>query len=214
MGSLISHLVFDLDGTLVDSRPGILHALRTAARQVQPEIDAAGLEFQIGPPVREMLQSGLQTSDPEELDRLEAAFRASYDGGGWKMTEVYPGLLDTLDTLSRRGIVCHIVTNKPAFATARILIHLGLSRYFDGVLCPDMRAPKFASKSEMLAFLLETRRIATENALYLGDSADDLYAAANCGLGFIGIEYGYGELPQTGERFRRVHSCAEILSVV
>jgi phosphoglycolate phosphatase len=207
------HLIFDLDGTLVDSQPGILYSLKTAVRQTFPEIDPEMFDFKIGPPVREMLRIGLKTVSEAELDRLETAFRVSYDGGGWQLTTVYPSVVETLVELTRCGVSCYVVTNKPSLATARILTLLGLTPYFDTVLCPDSRQPRFSSKAEMLEELLEERIIPANQAIYVGDSVDDFCAAEQCGIKFISIEYGYGRIPQKEKRLRRVNSFDELLSV-
>ncbi|HBY09366.1 MAG TPA: hypothetical protein DEH22_16890 [Chloroflexi bacterium] len=207
------HLIFDLDGTLVDSRPGILKSLKTAVQRTLPEINLELFNFKIGPPVREMLRIGLKTVSEAELDSLEAAFRVAYDGGDWKLTVVYPDVVETLVELTLRGISCYVVTNKPAQASTRILTRLGLAPYFDEVLSPDSRQPKFSNKAEMLGKLLEDRAITVNQASYAGDSVDDFYAAEQCGIGFIGIEYGYGNIPKQETRLWRVRSFNELLSV-
>src|SRR5690349_17735314 len=118
------HLIFDLDGTLVDSRPGIQRSLRAAILRVFPHVDPGVLDFEIGPPVRQMFQQTLKTVNPMELQQLELAFRTSYDSDGWKQTNAYTGVDETLDKLTRRGNICYVVTNKPALSTSRILTHL------------------------------------------------------------------------------------------
>jgi phosphoglycolate phosphatase len=98
------HLIFDLDGTLVDSRQGILFSLRKAVSQVKPERQPDSLEFNIGPPVREMFIQTLKKPSVKILDKLEASFRSIYDGEGWKMTRLFPGVIDTLDEFHTRNI--------------------------------------------------------------------------------------------------------------
>jgi phosphoglycolate phosphatase len=205
------HLIFDLDGTLVDSRPGIQGSLREAVRQVFPDINPAGLDFEIGPPVREMFQKALQGVSLTELDQLQTVFRVSYDGSGWKQTYAYPGVGETLNELTQRGNACYLVTNKPALSTSRILTHLGLAHYFKEMLSPDSHQPGFKNKAAALGFLLESQRIANENAMYIGDSAEDLGISEKYGLGFIGIEYGYGVFPKTKKGLQVIRSFAELL---
>ncbi len=186
------HLIFDLDGTLVDSKPGVFRSLEIAISQRLPEIDFATLSFKIGPPVLEMLRESLKVATEVELIQLEVAFRTEYDDNGWKLTTVYSSVRETLIELTQCGFFCHVVTNKPALATARILAHLGISNYFCEVISPDSLQPKFTSKAGMLNYLLEKHGISASDAIYIGDLPDDYSAAEQCGVGFVGVKYGYG----------------------
>ena len=186
------HLIFDLDGTLVDTRPGILFSLRQAIRQVFPDSQPDSLEFTIGPPVREVLQRALENTPKKELDKLEAAFRSSYDGEGWKMTQLFSGVIETLKAFQARDIPMYILTNKPGFSTGQILSHLGLSPFFLEVVCLDSRQPQFKGKNESLRYLLDKYALKSENLVYVGDSMDDLFTAEAFNVPFVGVEYGYG----------------------
>ena len=214
MGRLGLDVLFDLDGTLVDSRPGIRRALLEAVEAVFPGRDLGGIEFAIGPPVREILQRSLEETSPEELDRLEVAFRASYDGGAWRESNAYSGVHETLAELRRRGFHCHIVTYKPASPTMQILGELDLRRYVDEVVCADSREPRFRSKAEMIRYLMEKLGIPQGKALYVGDSADDWSAAEECGLAFIGEEYGYGTFLQTEAAPRSIRSLRDLILII
>jgi len=204
------HLIFDLDGTLVDSWPGIRYALRQAIEHVHPEFDLGPLNFEIGPPVRSMFQEALDIADAAQLDQLEAAFRDAYDGGAWKMTELYPCVSQTLSILRAQGILCYIVTNKPALATRRILAQFEIAHFFAAAVSRDSFQPALQDKTEMTHYLLNQHAIAPTTACYVGDSADDLRAAEDCGLEFVGVEYGYGKFDDT-KPIRKVQSFVELL---
>lgn len=207
-------LIFDLDGTLVDTRPGIQHALRQAVRQVFPGLDLAGFEFKIGPPVREVIEQGLKTTRPEELDQLEAAFRGCYDTEGWKMSSLYPGVLETLEQLRQRGNSLYIATYKPGSVTKRILTYHHLLPFFDEVISPDSRQPKFVDKEEEICYLMDQHNLSRQNTVYLGDSPEDMSAAEVCGISFLGLEYGYGMFSSPVLLGRLVRSFPELLSKV
>jgi phosphoglycolate phosphatase len=149
------HLIFDLDGTLVDSRPGILFSLRQAVRQVMVGANPDDLEFRIGVPVREMFKRTLKKPSRGLLDQLEAAFRVSYDGEGWTLSAPYPGVIETLNEFQALEVPMYIVTNKPGFSTGQILSHLGMESYFLEVVSPDSRHPKFKGKTESLRAVLD-----------------------------------------------------------
>jgi len=187
---LKQNFIFDLDGTLVDSLPGITGSINAAlppsARWV---VDVRPF---IGPPVRSILQSLSQTAGEDELDQMERKFRQSYDADGWRNTREYSGakaLLDRLRTARKR---IFLVTNKPAHPTARILETLALRPYFEDVLTPDSRTPKFQNKAQMLRELVSRHDLRTDECLMIGDTTDDGNAAAALGMQAIFVAHGYG----------------------
>jgi len=205
------HLIFDLDGTLVDSRPGILFSLKQAIRQVFPDSQPDSLEFTIGPPVREVLHRALENTTKKELDKLEAAFRSSYDGEGWKMVHLYTGVMETLKAFQAREIPMYIITNKSSIAAMQILSHLDLSPYFIEVVCPDSRSPRFKGKVDILRFLLDKYALPSEHVVLVGDSIDDLFAAEALKVPFVGVEYGYGDFRDFAKPVHLVHEFSELL---
>jgi phosphoglycolate phosphatase len=210
MRSRAIHLIFDLDGTLVDSRPGILHSLQEAVRHVHPMIDPTRLEFKIGLPVRAILRTAFPDATSPELDRLEAAFRIAYDEQGWKLSHLYPGVSKVLEHLKEEGIPLYIVTYKPALPTSSILENTGITPYFLEVTCPDSRQFHWKDKVEGIRLLLDRNGIQPGDAIYLGDSMDDLSSAQACGLAFIGLEYGYGSFPDQPRGYSTVSSFDEL----
>ena len=213
MARLDMHLIFDLDGTLVDSHAGIHYAVQQAVKQIYPAYDLSSLNIKIGPPVRAMFEKAFSPVAETELDQLEAAFRHSYDGGAWKMTNVYQGVKETISTFCNEGIPCYIVTNKPLLASKRILTYVEIAQFFVDIISPDSCQPTFRNKAEMIRYLFNQHNFAPENAFYIGDFVDDFQAAESCGLEFIGIESGYGTFPET-KSFRKAKSFAGLLSLL
>lgn len=188
----INTIIFDLDGTLVDSMPGIEYAAEVAWDAVQPGPPCPSLRPFIGPPIREMFQRALPEAEAPTLDALERAFRAVYDTEGWRKTTVYPGVLETLARLIEIGVRCFGVTNKPRLPTQRILDYCGIRPYFVMFLSPDVRTPRFAAKAEAVATLLAEYDLHPQCTALMGDTSDDAQAAAACGLRFIAFAGGYG----------------------
>jgi len=204
------HLIFDLDGTLVDSRPGILHSLEQAVRSVFPQLDTRQLDFKIGSPVRVILRQALKNASGPELDRLEAAFRAAYDGGGWKLVRLYPGVREGLERFKVAGMSLYIITNKPSLPTGLILKATGIDSFFMEAVSPDTCQPALNEKTEGIRYLMDKYAIQAGDAIYLGDSPDDLAAAQASGLAFIGLEYGYGTFPTSAKSYSTVKSFSEL----
>jgi phosphoglycolate phosphatase len=193
---MIDALIFDLDGTLVDSLPGIEYAAQVAWETVQPDRPCPPLRPLIGPPIRVMFQRAWPEANADALQALERAFRRAYDTDGWQKTTPYPGVIETLARLSASRRTCLGVTNKPQFATQRILEHCGLKNYFCEFLSPDSREPAFTSKAEAVSALLARYDLACGNTLLTGDSLDDARAAQACGLRFAAFTGGYGQVEQ------------------
>jgi phosphoglycolate phosphatase len=195
-GHLPACILFDLDGTLVDSLPGIEFSVREAFRACQLPVPEEGLREMIGPPIRTILFRAGNVAEESRLDALERAFRASYDSEGWQMAVCFPGANDVLRTMHERGHRLFVVSNKPRHISLQILNRERVFDYFEATVTRDSRWPHYRGKTEMIAYLLAERGIARENCLMVGDTIEDANAAATCGLRFAWMTYGYGTTVQ------------------
>lgn len=202
-GTRFDYVIFDLDGTLVDSQPGIEHAAAQAVAAVLPGTVLPELRPHIGPPIRRMFERMFAGLDPEVLDQLERAFRQIYDSGGWSHSVAYPGAAEVLGRLRSGGVRLFVATNKPLAPTLKILGHLALAPCLEAVASPDGTSPPLRppalqlpfsglSKAALVELLVRAHGLAEMTGLLVGDSADDARAAAACGLHFTLAAYGYG----------------------
>jgi phosphoglycolate phosphatase len=185
-------ILFDLDGTLIDSAPGILASFgaaltRTGIRPAVP-LDAS----LIGPPLPVTAATLLGRDDPTALAALIAAFRADYDEAGYRATTVYAGVPELLDGLATAGIALRIVTNKRIAPTRRILEHLGWTPRFAGVHALDATLPPAPHKPAMVTAVLHAAGLPATTTWMVGDSAEDRRAAESNGLRFFAAAWGYG----------------------
>jgi len=123
-------IIFDLDGTLVDSYPGIEASARAAWEAVQPDSAFPSLRPFLGPPIREMFQRAKPELNEANLNLLVKAFREAYDGGGWKKTVPFAGVVETLTVLHKKRVPLFGVTNKPKLPTHLILENCGIHLFF------------------------------------------------------------------------------------
>ena len=188
----LRNVIFDLDGTLVDSLPGIEYAVDCALRERSYPARSSELRPLVGPPIRRTLQmiSGETVSDA--LDALESAFRAAYDTEGWRRTVLQAEASETLGWLAATGCSLFIVTNKPRQATRRIVEHCGIFDFFSAVLSPDSGVPSYRSKVEMIRRLMVADNVSATNSLFVGDTREDMEAAAAVGMPSVILTSGYG----------------------
>lgn len=191
----IRHALFDLDGTLVDSLPGIAWSVDKAVRSAGLPPRSRDLGPLIGPPIRDIIAAVSGASDSAFLDRLEAAFRASYDSAGWRRTVCHEGVPDMLWRLLTSGMELWLATNKPAVVTGKILRELKIGAFFKEIACRDSRTPPFASKAEILRDLLQRRGLDRAECLLIGDTGEDWNAARAAGIACAIVPHGYGAIP-------------------
>jgi phosphoglycolate phosphatase len=205
---------FDVDGTLVDSLPGIEFSIRAALRSLGKECNGEIRQL-IGPPIREVLQKIIGDESELELDRVEAQFRKYYDSEGWKRANLYPGVEATLKELKEQGNRLFVFTNKPAHVTTAILKGLKVSWCFEAILSRDSRVPHFEDKGAMLSELMRDFDVSRESGLVTGDSGEDFRAASATGIPFCFVTYGYGSLPegQSSAYVWQIDSFSKLLSI-
>lgn len=196
-GQLPSCILFDLDGTLVDSLPGIEFSVREAFSACKLPVPEEGLREMIGPPIRTILSRAGNIVEESSLDALERAFRASYDSQGWRMTVCFPGANHVLRMMHERGHRLFVVSNKPRHVSLQILKRERIFDYFEAIVTRDSRSPHYQGKEEMIAALLAERLITRENCLMVGDTIEDANTAATSGIRFVWMTHGYGTVDHT-----------------
>jgi phosphoglycolate phosphatase len=189
-------LLFDLDGTLLDSLPGIRHSAEAAFRACGLEMGEVEMRPLIGPPIRTILaRMAAKPPAEEELDDLVRAFRWSYDTEGWRMTPHYPGAVELLRETQARGKRLFVVSNKPRRIAARILEAGETLGLFAEIVTRDSREPAYSDKQEMLGYLLQKWELRAGECLMIGDTTEDALAASAAGIEFCLMTHGYGDVP-------------------
>lgn len=191
-------VLFDLDGTLTDSAPGILTGFRHALATVgAPEPTDKQLALVIGPPLIDTFRS-MGLSEDVAQQALQAYFER-YDAKGWSENTVYDGIDTVLKELKNRGVRLGVATSKSERFAHRILEHFGLSHYFEFIGAASNDGVRRA-KPDVIAHSLRSlglipKEIAdggTEGVLMVGDRDHDVHGAARFGIPAIYVDWGYG----------------------
>ena len=186
------HIIFDLDGTLIDSSKGILVSYKKAFEKCGIKPKLALKKEIIGPPLMETLSMLAGKSDLNQLTALKDTFQKSYDYEGFLLTTVFPGVNQMLNELNKEGFLMYIATNKRILPTKKILKALEWTDYFKGIYSLDSFDTPFISKDKVLGRLIKNHKI-KNGAYYIGDTKEDLEVSEKNGLSFILAKWGYGE---------------------
>lgn len=191
-GALPLCILFDLDGTLVESLAGIEDSVRSAFAACGMPMHVTSLRDLVGPPIRTILSRAGNVLDEQKLDALEREFRANYDREGWRNSPCFPHVPEVLQELRRRGHRLFVVSNKPRHSCTRILHNNAIHNYFEATITRDSRNPPYEGKLQMIETLLCERSLSPDQCLMVGDTGEDGNAAASAGIRFVRMKYGYG----------------------
>ncbi|MFJ3368360.1 HAD hydrolase-like protein [Pseudomonas sp. NPDC086251] len=185
-------IIFDLDGTVLDSAPGIIESLTFAMRQLghdfQPIPDTQRL---FGPPMHDVVAHLLKPFGDDRITECLALYRAHYRKEGLYNCSPYPGILEALEVLSSTHYSLFVATSKRQEFADKMLVHTGLSETFQGVFgtSPD---GTLDDKTDLLRLLLLSLERAPSCTFMIGDKGDDMRAACQNSVVPVGALWGYG----------------------
>lgn len=194
------NVLLDLDGTLIDPKPGILGSVQYALRQMgqePPPVDA--LTWAIGPSLRSTFARLVGDAGAEEA---VTHYRRNYADGAMFECEVYAGIPQVLAQLRAAGHRLVIVTAKPHVFAGPIVSRLGLETHVAAVYGPELDGTR-DDKADLLAYVLAREGIRPHAAVMVGDRRFDMLAAVANGVAGLGVAWGYGsreELLDAGAR--------------
>jgi phosphoglycolate phosphatase len=192
-------IVFDLDGTLIDTAPDLVATLNVVfEREGLPPVPYATARNLIGGGARAMIARGIKAEGrsvtPERLEQLFADFVAHYTEHVADLSRPFPGLIGALDTLSQRGHRFAVCTNKFERQSLLLLNQLRLADRFDAICGQDtFGIPK--PNPEILHRTIAAAGGAPQHAIMIGDSETDISTARAAGIPVIAVDFGYSERP-------------------
>jgi phosphoglycolate phosphatase len=192
-------LIFDLDGTLIDSAPDLHRSLNAVlAEQGRASVGLDGIRAMVGDGAAKLVERGFADTgkaiEPAALPELVQRFLVHYSAGRHALTTAFPGVAETLAELRGRGCRLGVCTNKPYAPTMEILELLGLSGFFGAVTGGDSLPVRKPDPGHLLG-TLDLLGAPAANAVMIGDSANDVAVARAAGVPAVVVRYGYTTTP-------------------
>jgi phosphoglycolate phosphatase len=183
-------ILVDLDGTLVDPKPGLIGSIRYALRKLgHPEPPADDLLWMIGPPFRVSFPKLLGSAD--RVEEAIGYYRESYLNGGMYDAVVYDGVPEALEALRSGGHRLLVATAKPHRYARPILERFGLAGHFVAICGPELDGTN-DHKGDLIAHMIAHEDVRPRAAIMIGDREHDVLAAARHGIPTVGVTWGYG----------------------
>lgn len=185
------NILFDLDGTLSDSGPGIKEAVSFALEAFDQRLSDEELRKYIGPPLYISFARFNNLSEDEVKLAIER-FHMVYDDDGIYKNSLYPGIEELLKGLKENGYRIYVATSKPEPMAKRVLSYFKVDHYFDAIIGSGPNESR-SNKDEVIKFVLDTYKLDRNKTLMIGDRFYDVEGAHKNGVDAMGILYGYGD---------------------
>ena len=185
----IVNIIFDLDGTLIDSQIDIKDSFKNALYKLKG-ITINDALLKIGPPPEEMIRTILTNISEEEVVEIITTFRSIYRNSGFTNTICYSGIDKLLQIIKQQGKHIYLATNKPSYLTNAIIERLNIN-YFNDICTSDAIEGTILSKKQIIALLIEKNKIDPNVTLMVGDTSSDIKSACENGIISVGVGYGY-----------------------
>lgn len=194
-----SALVFDLDGTLVDSAPDLHRSLNAVLAEAgRRPVALDDIRAMVGDGAAKLVEQGFADTgspiDPSALPALVGRFLHHYATGHHALTAPFPGVVETLTALYNQGVRLGVCTNKPYAPTMEILDNLGLTALFDAISGGDSLPVRKPDPGHLLG-TLDLMGARVQDAAMIGDSYNDVAVARAAGVPVIVVAYGYSRTP-------------------
>lgn len=190
------HLIFDLDGTIIDPKEGITGSVAFALGKmglIQKDLDL--LTKYIGPPLTESLVQYNQFN-PEQVREAVGYYREHFKQYGIMQNKLYLGMVDLLVYFREQGIKLYIATSKPLEFAQIILKNYGIDHLFTYIMGSNLDGTR-VKKGEVIAELLKVAQLNDPSEIVMiGDREHDVIGAFENGIASIGVEYGFGSFEE------------------
>lgn len=190
---MIKNIIFDLDGTISKSAPGILNAFEFALEKMGKSYDRENLYKYIGPPLRD---SFVKELGEDMADEGADFYRDYYFKKGLFETSIYDGVRDLIEDLYKDGYNIYLATSKGEESSKKILDHFGILDYFSYI---SGSSNNKNTKKKVIDHLLNENNLKICESIMIGDRSYDIEAANELDIKTIAVTYGYGKVDEFGK---------------
>ena len=203
---MLQAILFDLDGTLLDTAPDMVSALDAlrAEHDLSP-LSYASARAQVSNGAAGLLALGFDHLDADRREALRPRYLDLYAERLAEATLPFPGMLDVLEALENEGVLWGVVTNKPAFLTEPLLEALALIERCACVISGDTLSQR-KPHPEPLLHAARSLGVPSSAAMYVGDAPRDIEAGRAAGMVTVAVTYGYHEPNQDPARWGADHT--------
>ena len=189
---MLTNVFFDLDGTLTDSKEGIVKCMHYALDKLNYRCPD---EFEdnsfIGPPLRVTFKKLFNNNDEIVIEKAVSLYRERFSTIGLFENKVYPGIPEMLSSLHKKSIKLYVVTSKAKIYADKIIDHFQLSQWINEIYGSELGG-RFDNKADLIAFILTNRNLNATETVMIGDKKEDIIAGKANRIRTIGVTYGYG----------------------
>lgn len=190
-------IIFDLDGTLLDTSPGIIECVKYAAKKLGfSELPQAELRSFVGPPLRDSFRRCYGCSK-EEAENLTVTYRAYYREKALLNAEPYEGIFEVCERIKNAGIQIAVATAKPQQFAELVLQHFGFDRFVSILHGADLEGT--LQKPDLISACVKDAEVLPEQCLMIGDTEHDAKGAQLAAVPFLAVSYGFGDLKRMKE---------------
>lgn len=214
----IKNIFFDLDGTIIDPKEGIVNAILYGLEKMGiEEKNKKALEDFIGPPFPESFRNRYNLN-PSDIQKTIHFTREYFSTQGIKENFLYPNMKVFLQTLKKKNFELFITTSKPTIFAKKIAQNHNIQKFFTDIVGSNLNNTR-TQKSEILDYTIKKHLLKTEETIMIGDRKYDILGAKNHNMKSIGVLYGYGsheELKNAGANFlaKDVYELEKILKEI
>ena len=189
-------VLFDLDGTLTDSGPGITNSVMYALDKFGIKVEDRTILYKfVGPPLKESYAKYFNLAG-EDINRAVMYYREYYSEKGIFENVLYDGMAEVLDQIKSSGRKIILATSKPDEFAIKILKYFRIDQYFDFIAAATMDETR-TGKAEVISYAIESCKITDlQSAVMVGDRENDILGAKTYGIDSIGVLYGYGGMEE------------------
>ncbi|MHB0998524.1 MAG: HAD-IA family hydrolase [Armatimonadota bacterium] len=208
----MTHLIFDLDGTLTDPKEGMIESYNHVLKKFNLPMHESGfLERHIGPPIEEVFRELLDTENTDIINQAIICYRERYILQGYLENHVYDGIVEFLQDCKASDYRMFIATSKRQDIANMVLTRFQLTPFFSAVYGGDVGI----SKTDLLNRLLQEQELLPSSCLMIGDRKQDIDAGRGNNISTVGVLWGYGsqeELVSASADYL-AHNPSELLNI-